>query len=68
MAEIDPLLYNPYRILWDPIGPPWEFGKELDQASQQQLTLIRLGLLQEVLSAQAKAVNSAIALVSKSRG
>jgi hypothetical protein len=61
----DALLYNPYHILWDPIGPPWE--RELDQAGQQQLLLVRLTLLKDTLAAQAKAVESAMALVAKSR-
>jgi hypothetical protein len=61
----DSLVYNPYRIFWDPIGPPWE--RALDQAAQQQLLMVRLQLVKDTLAAQAKAVESAMALVAKSR-
>lgn len=60
-------IYNPYHIYWDPIGPPWEYPEVFDQGSQQQLMLIRLHLHRDVLAAQAKAADAAIALLAKTR-
>jgi hypothetical protein len=61
------LYFNPH-IYWDPIGPPWEYPEGFDQTAKDQLALIRLSLHKDVLAAQAKAADAAIALVSKKKG
>jgi hypothetical protein len=59
------LYYNPH-IFWDPIGPPWETN-QFDGETQRQLALVRLSYHQDLLAAQAKAVESAKALLAKTR-
>jgi hypothetical protein len=66
MADFkEALYYNPH-IWWDPIGPPWE-NTQLDAETQRQLALVRLSYQQDLLAAQAKAVESAKALLAKTR-
>jgi hypothetical protein len=57
------LYYNPH-IFWDPIGPPWE-NPQFDAGTQKQLALVRLNYHQELLAAQAKAVQAARAALEK---
>ena len=57
------LYYNPH-IFWDPIGAPWE-NKQLDAGTQKQLALVRLNYHQDLLAAQAKAIQAAKAALEK---
>lgn len=64
MSDFKEALYYDPHIFWDPIGPPWE-NPQLDAGTQKQLTIVRLNYQQELLAAQAKAVQAARGVIER---